>query len=91
MINDMVVISFNSENKKKVIDNEEGVLAPTNTYPKRTGRYFHRLVTATFLRCHILPRLLASMCLMRCHNLLQLIPSKCMMSATIFSASTADT
>ena len=36
-------------------------------------------MTTTFLRCHILPRLLASMCLMRCHNLLQLVPSKCMM------------
>ena len=35
-------------------------------------RYFHHLVTTTFLRCHILSRLLASMCL------LQLIPSKCM-------------
>ena len=45
----------------------------------RSGRYFHRLVTPTFLRCHILPHLLASMCLMRCHNLLQLIPSKCIM------------
>ena len=44
-----------------------------------SGRYFHRLVTTTFLRCHILPCLLASMCLMRCHNLLQLVPSKCMM------------
>ena len=36
-------------------------------------------MTTTFLRCHILPHLLASMCLMRCHNLLQLVPSKCMM------------
>ena len=35
-------------------------------------------MTTTFLRCHILPRLLASMCLIS-HNLLQLIPSKCMM------------
>ena len=35
-------------------------------------------MTTTFLRCHILPRLLASMCLIR-HNLLQLVPSKCMM------------
>ena len=45
----------------------------------RPGRYFHRLVTPTFLRCHILPRLLSSMCLMRCHNLLQLVPGKCIM------------
>ena len=36
-------------------------------------------MTPTFLRCHILPRLLSSMCLMRCHNLLQLVPSKCIM------------
>ena len=43
----------------------------------RTGIYFHRLVTTTFMRCHILPRLLASMCLIS-HNLLQLVPSKCM-------------
>ena len=35
-------------------------------------------MTTTFLRCHILPRLLASMCLIS-HNLLQLVPSKCMM------------
>ena len=35
-------------------------------------------MTTIFLRCHILPRLLASMCLIS-HNLLQLVPSKCMM------------
>ena len=35
-------------------------------------------MTTTFLRCHILLRLLASMCLIS-HNLLQLILSKCMM------------
>ena len=35
-------------------------------------------MTTIFLRCHILPRLLPSMCLIS-HNLLQLIPSKCMM------------
>ena len=35
-------------------------------------------MTTTFLRYHILPHLLASMCLIS-HNVLQLIPSKCMM------------
>ena len=35
-------------------------------------------MTTTFLRCHILPCHIASMCLIS-HNLLQLIPSKCMM------------
>ena len=35
-------------------------------------------MTTTLLRCHILPRLLASLCLRR-HNLLELVPSKCMM------------
>ena len=39
----------------------------------RSGRYFHRLATTRFLRCHILPRLLVSMCL------IQLISSKCIM------------
>ena len=35
-------------------------------------------MTTTFLRYHILPRLLASMCLIS-HNLLQLVPNKCKM------------
>jgi hypothetical protein len=38
----------------------------------RTGRYIHQLMTTTHLRCHILPRILAT----TRHSLLQLAPSK---------------